>query len=398
MAAGETGVKAGRRRVWVAAAALVAAAAAAAIFRAGGEADAPALWRPGTPLAQDQVKVCVIHVSNLDGPASGYAQAHELGLRRAQKALGLDDGQFITKTNVSDVNQPATEHSMRECLAAGANVVVATSWNHMPVCARLATEFPGAVFANATGSKHNNSNFTNYFGRVYQARYLAGLVAGYRTATGQIGYVAAMGKDNSEVTGGLNAFALGVEKANPEARVQVRVTHRWYDPEGEERAARELIAAGCDVIAQHSNTAAPQIAAQDAGVWGIGYNSDLKADAPKAVITSVVWNWGVYYTRLLQSVIDGSFTAAPYLGGLDDGLVALTPLDRELLPAGREDEILEAVETARAKIESGAMDVFEGEMETNGGWIVGRAGERLSYEEISLGINWYYRNVIEAGD
>jgi basic membrane protein A len=63
--------------------------------------------------------------------------------------------------------------------------------------------------------------------------------------------VAAQGTDNSEVTGGLDAFALGVESVNPDATVYVVVTNSWYDPDAEEAASRTLLDMGCDVMAQH---------------------------------------------------------------------------------------------------------------------------------------------------
>ena len=348
-------------------------------------------WRPGTPLPKERVKVGVIHVSDITNATSGYAYAHDIGIRAMRAEMGLKTGQILRKFNISDANFAATEHAMRECVMRGVNVVIATSWNHMDVCEKLAKEYAGVLFAHSSGTKHNETNFTNYFGRIYQPRYLSGIAAGLRTKNGKIGYVAAMGRESSQVTSGLNAFALGVERVNRDAQVLVKVTYRWYDPMGERQAARELIAEGCDVIAQHTNTSAPQIEAQRAGVWGIGYNSDMKREAPKAVITSVVWNWGLYYTHLVKSVVDGSFTTAPYLGDLKNGMVGLAPLDESLLPPG----VAETVLAAEKRIKSGEFDVFEGVMETNDGHFVGREGARLSYEEIVSAVNWYYRNVVE---
>jgi basic membrane protein A len=348
-------------------------------------------WRPGAPLDKELVKIGVIHVSDPAREESGYAYAHYIGIRRMQREIGLRDDQIIRRINVSDANRAAMELAIRECVADGANIIIATSWQHMDVCEKLAGEYPGVIFANAAGTRHNDSNFTSYFGRIYQARYLSGIAAGLRTGTNKIGYVAAMGKDNSEVTSGLNAFAMGVESVNPDARIHVRVTYRWLDPAGESQAARDLISLGCDVIAQHSNTPNPQIEAQRAGVWGIGCNSDMKDNAPDAMVVSVVWNWGVYYSRLVQSVIDGSFTTAPYMGDIKDGMVGLTALNESILPPGT----AEAVEAAKARIESGEFGVFDGVMETNDGRFAGKEGKTLPDAEISFGVDWYYRNVIE---
>jgi basic membrane protein A len=261
----------------------------------------------------------------------------------------------------------------------------------MNVCEKLAAEYPGVVFAHASGYKSNESNFTNYFGRVYQARYLSGIAAGLLTKSGKLGYVAAMDKTNSEVTGGLDAFALGVESVNPDARMYVRGTNSWFDPAGEQQAALRLLEEGCDVIAQHCDTSVPQLEAEKAGVWGIGYNSDMSADAPNAVLTSVIWNWHVYYTYLINGIMDGSFTTTPYFGGLAEGMVDITPLSGKLSAP----EIAQAVADARERLLNGKTDVFYGVMETNGGQKIGVPDNSLPDDEITGGIDWYYRNVIE---
>ena len=63
----------------------------------------------------------------------------------------------------------------------------------MDTCEQLAEEFPDVIFSHGTGYKSNDTNFNNYFGSIYQARYLSGIVAGMKTESNKIGYVAAMG-------------------------------------------------------------------------------------------------------------------------------------------------------------------------------------------------------------
>jgi basic membrane protein A len=184
---------------------------------------------------------------------------HHLGIQEMEKAVGLAEGQIIRKVNVFEARPGEVETAIRECIAEDATIILALSWANGEVCEKLAAEFPRIIFAHATGIQSNDTNFTNYFGRIYQARYLSGIVAGLKTQSGKIGYVAAMGKDNSEVSGGLNAFARGVEQANPAATVHVKVIHNWFDPMGETDAARALIAAGCDVLARHCDTSRPQL-------------------------------------------------------------------------------------------------------------------------------------------
>jgi len=349
-------------------------------------------WKPGMPLPKEEVKIGAIHITDPFMESSGYSYAHQKGIEEMKLNLGLSDSQFSYRTNVDDLDPIHIESALRDLIAQGANIIFATSWGYMDVCEKMAREFPGVVFAHATGHKYNDSNFTNYFGRVYQARYLSGIVAGMKTKTGKIGFVAAWGKENSEVTGGLDAFAMGVEKVNPQARIYVKVTQSWYDPMGEATAARSLIAYGCDVIAQHCDTANPQIEAEKAHIWGIGYNTDMSADAPGAVLTSVIWRWGAYYTSLVQSVINGTFTSTPWFGSLKDGIVDISPLSG--ITAWTPEE-LQTLEEDRQSIESGAFDVFNGRIETNTGVYIGSEGGNLGDDEIRNGINWYYRTVVE---
>lgn len=350
-------------------------------------------WRPGAPLPKDKVKIGVVHITDPFSESSGYSYSHQSGIDEMKKNLGLGDSQILYKNNVDDANSLGIESAIRDLADKGANIIFATSWGYMDACEKMAAEYPSVVFAHATGYKYNDTNFTNYFGRVYQARYLSGIVAGTQTKTNRIGFVAAWGKENSEVTGGLNAFAIGVERVNPDAKVFVRVTNSWFDPMSEALAARALIGSGCDVIAQHCDTANPVVEAEKAGVWGIGYNTDMSIDAPAAVLTSVLWRWGAYYTALVQSVMDGTFSSEPWYGSMEDGIVALSPLNENI---NWDPEIINMLNEERWwRIESGAFAVFSGVMETNDGRSVGRAGEDFSDDEIRNGIDWYYRTVSE---
>lgn len=341
------------------------------------------------PVAKEDLKVGVIHIGDpADG--SGYSYAHDLGIVEMQKELGLEDNQIIRKNNIPDADPTKTEQAMRECIEEGCQVIYATSFNYMDTCEALAEEYPDVIFSHGTGYKSNDTNFNNYFGRIYQARYLSGIVAGMKTETNKIGYVAAMGSENSEVTGGADAFAIGVAEVNPDAQVYVKVTNSWLSPTEETNAAKALIAEGCDVIGQHCDTPNPQTEAEAAGVWGVGYNSDMQKDAPGATLTSVIWNWGKYYTESTKKVIDGTWTAENYFGGMKEGLVDIAPLNEDLVAPGTQEK----VDEARKRIVEEGFNVFDGVLETNDGKTVGEDGKTLDDATITGGINWYYKNIV----
>lgn len=341
------------------------------------------------PIKKEDIKVGVLHITD-PAEGSGYTYTHDIGIQGMQKSLGLADNQIVRKNNVSDSDEVAIQTAIEELIEDGCNIIFATSWGYMETCKAYADEYPDIIFSHGTGYMSNGTNFNNYFGRIYQARYLSGIAAGLKTETNKIGYVASWGKDNSEVTGGLNAFAMGVYSVNPNAEVYVKTTNSWYDPEGEAAAADALIALGADVLSQHCDTPNPMTAAEEAGVFGIGYNSDMSKDAPNAVLTSVVWDWSAYYTKAVKDVIDGTWDGSNYFGGMAEGLVNIAPLS-DLCKDGTK----EAIDEAKAKIESGDWDVFWGVIETNDGTTVGEEGKSLDDATITGGINWYFKNVVE---
>ena len=208
------------------------------------------------------------------------------------------------------------------------------------------------------------------------------------TKTNKLGYVAAMDSSNSEVTGGIDAFALGVYSVNPEAKIYVKVTNSWFDPDAEKAAAETLLNMDCDVVTQHCDTEYPQTMAQEKGVYGIGYNSDMSKNAPDACLCSVIWNWGAYYTAAVQSVIDGTWDGSNYYGGMNENLVGITSL-ADFCTDGTQ----EAVDTAKEDILSGKNGVFDGVIETNTGETVGEEGKTLDDATITGGINWYFKTV-----
>ncbi|SFR63126.1 BMP family ABC transporter substrate-binding protein [Anaeromicropila populeti] len=338
--------------------------------------------------ADSDFKVGVIHIGDpADG--AGYSYTHDQGIVAMQQELGLSDEQIIRKNNVADSDAAATRAAIEECIEEGCKLIFGTSWGYMDTMEELANEYPDVMFSHGTGYKSNGTNFNNYFGRIYQARYLTGIAAGLKTKTNKVGYVAAMGSENSEVTGGLDAFAMGVESVNPDAKVYVKVTNSWYDPTLEQQAAEALLDLGCDVLGQHCDTTAPQLAAQNRGVWGCGYNSDMTKDAPEAHLTAAVWNWGVYYTMTTKAVMEGNWNCENYFGGMADGLVDISPLSDNCAEGTQE-----AIDEVKAKIVDGSFQVFEGELQDNQGNIVCKDGEVLDDATITGGINWYYRNVV----
>lgn len=306
-------------------------------------------------IAKDDLKIGVIHIGDpADG--AGYSYAHDLGIQDMQKNIGLKDEQIIRKNNISDQDTSAIRKAIEECIAEGCNVIFGTSFGYMDTMETLAQENPEVIFSHGTGYKSNGTNLNNYFGRIYQARYLAGIAAGLKTKTNKIGYVAAYGTKLAETASGINAFALGVQAVNPQAKVIVKELGEWFNPANENAYAEALINMGCDVISQHCDTPNPQIAAEKAGVFGCGYNSDMTKNAPKAHLTATIWHWGVYYTAAVQAIMDGKWIEfGNYYKGSKEGLVDVSPLS-----ANCAETTKEKIDAVKALFKEGTWDVFSG--------------------------------------
>lgn len=150
-----------------------------------------------------------------------------------------------------------------------------------------------------------------------------------------------------------------------------------YDPAKEKDAAIALIDDKCDVITQHQDTAGPQQAAENRGVFSIGYNSDMSKTAPKANMTSAVWNWGPYYVKTVKEIMDGTWKSGKYWGGIEDGVVDISPLT-DVAP----ENAKEAVEKAKEEIKSGKLVIFKGPIKDQTGAVKVEDGKTMTDDEV----------------
>ncbi len=267
----------------------------------------------------------------------GWSYEHD----RGRKAVEAEFGDAVETTYIESVEEgPDAARVIRQYAQEGYDMIFATSYGYMDPMYEVAEEFPDVIFEHNSGYK-TLDNMATYFGRIYQPRYLAGLVAGSMTEVNSIGYVAAF--PIPEVIRGIDAFTLGVREVNPEATVNVVWTNTWYDPVKEREAAIALLDSGVDIIAQHQDTTEPQKAAQERGALSIGYDSDMRAFVGDTVLTSPMWNWETYYIDTIKQAMDGKWETHQYWGGLEDGVVKLAdfspkvPQDvRDLVAAAQE--------------------------------------------------------------
>jgi basic membrane protein A and related proteins len=327
----------------------------------------------------EALKVGFIYV----GPVGdyGWSYAHDQGRKYLETTLP-----DVKTTYVESVPEGAdAERVLTQLARSGHKVIVATSYGYMDTMLKVAERFPDVVFLHCSGHKRR-ANMGTYFGRMYQASYLTGLVAGTMTQKKRIGYVAPI--PIPEVIRITNAFVLGVRAVNPEVNVHVVWTNAWYDPATESEAANSLLDIGVDVIATQSDSPAPVQTAERRGAYGVGFNADASKFAPEKHLTSAIWNWGPYYVAAIKQVRAGTWKSTDEWWPIGTGIVGLSPFGPMIA-----DTLKTLVEQHKQDLIAGRFDVFWGPIKDQSGKLRIAAGEKPA-DEVLLGMNWFVDGVV----
>ncbi len=329
--------------------------------------------------AAKEIKAGFIYV----GPVgdAGWTYAHDEGRKEMEKLPFVKEN----STYIESVPEGAASAKVINGLVRkGSNLVFTTSFGYMDATIDVAKRNKDVVFMHCSGFK-TAENVGTYFGRMYEPRYLSGIVAGKMTKKNIIGYAAAF--PIPEVIRGINAFALGVQSVNPQATVKVVWTQTWLDPGLELEAANSLLDVGADVLAMHQDTPATLQAAEKRGAFVIGYNSDMRHFAPNAFLTAPIWNWGALYTKLAKEVSEGTWKSSQIWDGMKEGLVELADFNPKV-PA----DVQALVMKKAAAIKEGKLHPFAGPINDQGGNIVVAAGKTHSDGEL-LGMSYFVQGV-----
>lgn len=292
------------------------------LIAAAANAQSPAPSTAKPPAAAAPLQVCFVYVSPVG--QAGWSYQHDLGRQAMARALG---DQVRTRVVEAVAEGADSERVMRDLAAQGCGLIFATSFGYLEPALRVAADFPQVKFEQAGGYK-TAANLNTYDARYYEARWLAGWLAGKQSKTGIAGYVA--GFPVPEVVQGINAFTLGMLAANPKAEVKLVWLNAWFDPAREREAALSLIHQGADILTNHSGSPAVAQVAEERGVMLLAYQSDMSRFAPRAQLAAVIQHWGGYYTQVARAVIAGRWAPKPVWGGMKDGLVQLSALNPAL--------------------------------------------------------------------
>jgi basic membrane protein A len=327
------------------------------------------LTSPGETVAQAKPKVAFVYTGPIGD--AGWTFQHDLARQHVEKAVGVETTYIENMPETADAARV-----MEQLIQKGYKILFMTSFGYQKLSLEIAKKHPDVHIVGTGPGIGLAPNVKTMYGRIWEPRYLTGLIAGKMTKSNVVGFVAA--HPTPGVLPGVNAFALGVWAVNPQAKVKVVWTRTWYDPPKEKAAAKALLDAGADVIGQHQDSPAPVQAAAEAGKWAIGNNSNMRPFGPKAFLTGPVYDWRKLDEDNVRAILAGRFKSEDYFGGLSDGLLSLAPL-HEAIP----DAVKKMVEQAQQDIVSGKLQVFKGPIRDQEGTLRVPEGQVMSLMDIT---------------
>lgn len=320
----------------------------------------------------------------------GWAQSMHEGLVKACENVGIDTKtNLITMEEISEEDTSLIESTVEELVDEGADIIFGCSAGYAAILSELQEEYPDVVFAQQGNDVYDN--IIEFQIRGYEGDFLTGyLSALMNEGSNQLGFCASM--DEASVRTAINAYALGAKYANPDATVQVLWADSWYDLDIESQNAKTLIDNGIKYMGMEASSPAVPQTCEENGAFCVGYNVDMQASAPKAVLTSFVWNWAPIFEDIMKKTADGTvdISANYYEGG---ECAALAPFNKDLVPQDVQDKVNEL----REKINSGEVQVYAGELKDSKGNVLVKEGETMSDEDI-LAQDFFVDNVIGGKD
>jgi basic membrane protein A and related proteins len=332
----------------------------------------------GAANAADKIKACWVYV----GPVGdfGYSYQHDQGRKAVEKQLG-DKVETVFLENVAE--GPDAERAIERLARDGCAIVFTTSFGFMDPTIKVAAKYPDVKFEHATGFKKAD-NVAIYNARFYEGRYVMGQIAAKMSKSGVAGYIVSF--PIPEVVSGINSFMLGAQSVNPDFKIKIVWVNSWYDPGKEADAAKVLIGQGADIMVQHTDSTAPLQIAQEQGKLGFGQSSDMIKFAPKAQLSANTDDWDGYYVSRVKMILDATWKADDTWGGMDAGMVVLSPFTN--MP----DDVKAMAEATAAKIKVKEFHPFTGPITKQDGTVAGEAGKPLPDGDI-LGMNWYVKGI-----
>ncbi len=312
----------------------------------------------------------------------GWTYEHNKGRLAVEEHFG-DKVETVFQESVPEGAD--AERVMSQMALSGANLIFTTSFGYMDPTINVAKKFPDVKFEHATGYKQAE-NVSVYSARFYEGRAIQGHIAGKMTKTNKIGYIASF--PIPEVIRGINSAYIHAKKVNPDVEFSIVWAYTWFDPAKEADAAQALIEQGADVILQHTDSTAPQAAAEAAGnVITFGQASDMAEFGPLPRVSSIIDDWAPYYIARVQAVMDGTWESTSTWDGIGAGMVAIGEIS-DAVPADVKAEALAMIDA----LADGSYHAFTGPINKQDGSVWLAEGETADDGTLA-GMSFYVEGI-----
>ncbi len=328
------------------------------------------------PIAKPS-KLKAAFVYDVPPDKSGWVSDHERGRQYAQTVLGDQ-----AATSVYIVEDEHKQYELLEkAVADGNKILFTTSPRMLQASLRAAINYPDIVVMNCS-LNISHRYLRTYYTRMYEVKFILGVLAGSLTQSGRLGYVC-----DYPIYGqiaGINAFALGAQMANPRTKVYLE----WSSVKGAGEAALALSRRHIHLISSQDTARFTEDTRQS---FGLSHISHDKTD----LLAVPVWKWGVYYEKIMRGVLDKTIKseyvntarALNYYWGMSAGVV-----DIEYAPALPPSSRRYA-DFFRSSLISGAGKPFLTPFVTQNGDVIGSRQHELSLEQI-IRMDYLAENVI----
>ena len=315
---------------------------------------------------------------------SGWTYSHELGRLHIENKF---KGQIHTDKieNVPENDQDKAYETFKRLASEKYDVVFATNPTFLAPALKAAMGDKQVRFFNCAVT-HSYRSLTLYYGRLHEPRYLQGMIAGAKTQTNIIGYVAPF--PISDVISSINAFTLGAQAVNPDVKVKALWTNCWDSPSESRRVAEILRAQGADIIS-NEDCPIPGDRTKEYGVYHIHQKTGEKTHYAMSI-----WNWGIFYEQVIQNMLYGSLKTLGendvplnYWQGMSNGIVDLLYSNRHI-----NFPMKHLIETMKQSIISNDFKIFTGPIYDQNHKLKVAAGEQLTYEDI-IHMDWLVEGV-----
>ena len=339
----------------------------------------PSILSPGYS-ANKPLKVAFLY--DTDSADSDWIYAHELGRNYVKEVFG----EKLVTLKITNVSTEEEVISAIEDLVENHGVEVIFTTNAQAISASLkcAIKYPDVKILNCSINTLHRYIRT-YDARLYEAKFLAGMIAGALTETDKIAYFATF--PIYGITANINAFALGAKMVNPRVKVFVH----WTSVKGLEKRSdhyESIYEEGIDIVSDQ-DMITPRKASRKYGMYR------LTANGPESM-TMTVYNWGAMYEKIINIIMQGGWNSADadseskpinYWWGMSAGVVDIIMSDK--IPS----DTRRLINTIKELIIEDRFSPFSGEIKDQAGMIISEEGSDLEVEDI-ITMNYLVENVV----